>query len=104
MRTVKTLGIDAVQLAYSAREIVLGRFAHQIRVIDHQAVGVTSLVHALPDGIKYSNEGATGCVIQEDIGLAIAYQRSSTCQELRPDPKEGRRTAEGTGRKRLLKC
>ncbi len=72
MATIEPLGVGAMESAYAATKIRLGRFNHQVIVISHQTVHGAAPVLLLPLATEYTDELVPIAVLQEDGLLCIA--------------------------------
>jgi len=67
MPAVEGLGVDAIEVLHSAREIGFRRLDKKVVVIRHQAVGMTDPPEALDDLRKDIEKAGTIRVTKEDV-------------------------------------
>jgi hypothetical protein len=84
---VEALGIEAIDVAHSGREIRARRLDHQMVVVGHQAVGVAAPAAAPDDFAERLQELATVGVDEED-GRAVVAARGDVVERAGElDPK-----------------
>jgi hypothetical protein len=69
---VEGLRVDPVELAHSLRQIRLGCFHHQVKVVVHQAVGMQAKMKADDDVLQHHEKAPAVFVIQEDVLPGVA--------------------------------
>jgi hypothetical protein len=69
---VEGLRVDPVELAHSLRQIRLGCFHHQVKVVVHQAVGMQAKMKADDDVLQHHEKAPAVFVILEDVLPGIA--------------------------------
>jgi hypothetical protein len=69
---VEPLGVDTVEPLHTGRNIPTGRLDEKVKVIRHQAIGMTSPVVPLDDVLEDLLEPESIAHVGEDVGFADA--------------------------------
>jgi hypothetical protein len=70
--TIEGLGIEAVDVTHTVREVGFGRPDHQVIVVRHQAVGQAPPLKSGQGLGGYIHENVAVSVVKEDVLLVIA--------------------------------